>query len=515
MKDRMALLGNVAVVAAAGYFEAAIGLLAGVMIARTLGPDDYGHYAFSIWMCGALILACNNAFPTSSIKFVAEARGAGRLDLAGALMHRLARLQLASTALVLGVFSIAMLVRPLSDWRDSMPLMLCIAVVAVWARAGFWMLGAVGKGFEQFVPENLALGITAVLNLLLVAVLAWRGASLAQFFAVYAVLGLVSNLLVRLMLRRAGVHSAPAEIPDELSRRLRRHVILTGIVMLMTAATQRAVEMLLLKIHTLPETVGYFAIAGALTKGAIDLLTGGMSAVLLPAMSRRYGSGGMLSLASMFAESTRMYWFLGLAVAGLGITVSDGVVHLLYGRQYDGAITPLMWHLVIAGLVIVNAAASAVLTASDRQLDRIRIIASAFVVNLVLGLVLIPRFGLYGAIASFGLTRVFETLFALWYTRRRTQVRLPYGPMSRLLFASAAATALALGAEELWHVKLAFVLGAVVFVMTYLSLSVVLRTWRDVDFELASTLVLRLGRFGGMLSPRVLGLRRYAIAESP
>lgn len=511
----MALLGNVAMVATAGYVEAAIGLVAGVMIARTLGPEDYGHYAFTIWMCGALILACNNAFPTSTIKFLAEARGAGRLDLAEALVHRLARLQWLSSALVLGVFAVAMLVRPLSDWRDSMPLMLCIALVAVWARAGFWMLGAVGKGFEQFVPENLALGVTAVLNLVLVSILAWRGASLEQFFAVYAVLGLASNLLVRMMLRRAGIRSRPAPVPDEFKRRLHRHLVLTAIVMLMTAASQRAVEMMLLKIHTLPETVAFFAIAGALTKGAVDLLTGGMSAVLLPAMSRRYGSGGALSLASMFAESTRMYWFLGLAIAGLGITVSEGLVHLLYGRQYDGAITPLMWLLVIGGLVIVNAAASAVLTASDRQLDRIRIIVSAFLVNLVLGLVLIPRFGLYGAIASFGLTRLFETLFALWYTRRRTQVRLPYGPMSRLLFAAAVATALAWGTEELWHVELAFVLGAVVFVMAYLSLSIVLRTWRSADFELASTLLSRLGGLGGVLSAHVLGLRRYAIAESP
>ena len=74
MKAKIALLRNVAWVAMAGYIEAAVGLLAGVLIARTLGPTDYGHYAFAIWLCGVLIMAGNHGLPTSSIKFIAEAR---------------------------------------------------------------------------------------------------------------------------------------------------------------------------------------------------------------------------------------------------------------------------------------------------------------------------------------------------------------------------------------------------------------------------------------------------------
>ena len=66
MKEKIALLRNVALVAMASYVESAVGLLAGVLIARTLGPTDYGHYAFGIWLCGALIMAGNNALPTSS-----------------------------------------------------------------------------------------------------------------------------------------------------------------------------------------------------------------------------------------------------------------------------------------------------------------------------------------------------------------------------------------------------------------------------------------------------------------
>ena len=170
---------------------------------------------------------------------------------------------------MLGIFVIAMIVRPVSDWSEQLPLFLGIAVVAVWSRAGFWMRGAISKGYELFVPENASLALTAIANLVLVVVLAWKGATVAQFFAAYAVLGLFSNILVRLLLRRMGVSAVAGSIPDELNRRLRKHLVLTGIMMLLVVATNKAVEMTLLKAYTSPETVGYFAIAGALTKGCL------------------------------------------------------------------------------------------------------------------------------------------------------------------------------------------------------------------------------------------------------
>jgi len=513
VNEKLALLRNVTLVASASYVESAVGLLAGVLIARTLGPVEYGHYTFGIWLCGALIMAGNNGLPTSSIKFLAEARGAERADFASALANRFMRLQLASSSVVLALFVLVMAVRPVSDWTDHLPLMLAIAVVAVWSRAGFWMRGAIGKGHELFVPENASLALTAMLNLVLVVVLAWYKASVAQFFAAYAVLGVVSNLLIRYLLTKSGVHAHQGPIPDELARRVKRHLLLTGLMLLLVVGTNRSVEMTLLKAYTLPETVGYFAIAGALTKGAVELLAGGMAAVLLPAMSRKFGQGGAHSLGGILSESTRIYWFVGLAIAGLGLTVSAGLVHFLYGQRYEGAIPALQWHLVIGGLLVTNGAAAAALTASDRQLDRIKVYACALAINLIAGFALIPRFGLTGAIASYGVTQVSDMALCWAFALRRTRVRLPFGPMARLSLAATIATALGYVVAEALHQKLAFLGGAAVFLTTYVALSVRLHTWRAGDFEVLASVIGRVPRVGTSLSPRVRALQRYAIAE--
>ena len=514
MSDKVAMLRNVAIVAFASYVESAVGLLAGIVIARTLGPADYGHYAYAVWVCGVLIMITNSALSTSSIKFLAELRGAQQVELAHVLVYKFLRWQSWSGMLVLGCFVIYSLLQPHGQRPENFVPMLLITVVGVWARAGFWLQGAIGKGFELFGPENITLAMTAMLNLVLTGVLAWMGAGVVEFFAGYAALGLVSNLLVRWMLRKTEVVSQDGELPAPLFKRVRKHLFLTGILITLSAVTNRAVEMTLLKQFSGTTAVAYFAIAGALSKGAVDLLAGGLSAVLLPSMARQYGEGGSKSLARMLVESTRLYWFMGLAVAGLGLTVADGAIRVLYGMRYVDAIPALSWQLLVSGLVVMNGAALAALTADDRQFERIVIVGLTFVCNVMLGYGLIPRYGLSGAVASSMLTQFIGAGLIWFYTLKHTQAKLLIGPMTRLLAAASVSTGVAWSFTWLWGWAWAFIPGALVFLACYLVSSVVFRTWRGSDFDVFASLAMRAGAPGRRLAPWVAGLgNRFGVVS--
>lgn len=508
------MLRNVAWVAMASYLEAAGGLIAGVLIARTLGPSDYGHYAFGIWLCGVLIMASNNGLPLASIKFLAEVRGSGRVDMLPSVVSHFVRLQWVCSALVMALFVVAMTLNPIDDWLNALPLMLTIAVVGSWARAGYWMWGAISIGHELFVPKNLSLALMALVNVVLVALLAWRNASIAQFFMLYAMLGLAANLLLRWMLARHGVASAAGHIPAELTSRVRRHVLLTGLMALLFLCTNRGIEMALLKLYDSAESVAYFAIASALTKGAVDLLAGGLSAVLLPAMSRQFGAGGTAAMKGMLVESTRLYWMVGLAIAGLGLTVSEGLVHLLYDHRYEGAIPILTGTLVAAGLTVVGGAAAAALTAGDRYSDRMRAIVGVLLVNLTVALLLIPRYGLSGAVASLVMAQIADAVLNWYFVFRRQKVGLPLRPMAFQALAAVVATTLGWLTTEALHVSAAFVGGAAVFLLAYVPLCVMLRTLRAAEFEVVAHIVGRLGRRAESSARWIAGLRRFALPDT-
>lgn len=497
MTRKGAIARNVALVSMASYLEAAVGLATGVIIARTLGPEEYGHYAFLVWLCGLLLLLSNNGLTTSSLKFIAEARGSGDTALAAAIAARLRRVQTVCSAIVVAAFVAFSVALPHDRWNELRVVVVPIAIVAVWARAGFWMLGAIGKGYERFVPENGTLMVNAIANLALVGAFAAFGADTIAFFLLYAALGVLMNLVVRVLLARSRVRIASGPIPADYSRRMKRHLLETGALTGLNIATLRTVEMSMLKVFADATAISHFAIASSLTKGAVDVLAGGISAVLLPAMSRSFGHGGVDSLRSMISESTRYFWFAGMAIAGGGLVVAEPLIRTLYGPRFEAAAPVLMAQLVAAGLTVVNGGAAASLTSSDRQRDRIVIGVIGLVFNLLAGYVLVPRYGALGAAMSFGLTQTLESVLAFTAARRIIAFRFPLSAMIRLALAAAiaAATGRWVGGQ-VDGIPGLFAAG-VAFAAIYLSASVVLRAWKATDYDLIASIVARAGWIGG------------------
>src|ERR1700712_170806 len=168
MNRRVAVLRSIGIVTVSTYIEYALGLLMSVWIARSLGPSDFGRYAFTVWLCGWLIVCSNHALTTSSTKFIAEADGMGDPALASSLASRFSRIQTFSSLVVIGVFAaIAALVSP-AEWGTSLLPIMVLVVIAVVAKSNYAVLVAIGKGQERFEPEAVATVAAGIVGMLLV-----------------------------------------------------------------------------------------------------------------------------------------------------------------------------------------------------------------------------------------------------------------------------------------------------------------------------------------------------------
>ena len=54
------------------YVEFFIGLLASILIARSLGPDSYGTYSYLIKVAAIIIVFINGGIATGALRFIAE-----------------------------------------------------------------------------------------------------------------------------------------------------------------------------------------------------------------------------------------------------------------------------------------------------------------------------------------------------------------------------------------------------------------------------------------------------------
>ncbi|MDR6935552.1 oligosaccharide flippase family protein [Luteibacter sp. 3190] len=513
MNRRVAVLRSIGIVTVSTYIEYALGLLMSVWIARSLGPSDFGRYAFTVWLCGWLIVCSNHALTTSSTKFIAEADGMGDPALASHLAARFSRIQTWSSLVVIVLFvAFGWIFQP-AEWDRSLLPVMGLVVVAVVAKANYAMLVAIGKGQERFEPEAVATVIGGILGMLLVLAAMVLHADLVSFVALFAVACLVLNLINRVAFRRLCRPYAPGPIPASVASRVNRHLRLTAALVLMGSFRVGTIEVFLLSTFTGSVAVGYFAIAGTLTRGAVQLFSVGLTSTLLPYMAKTYGESGTARAARFLSEATRFYWAVGIAIAGLGLVTTPEIVRLMYGTRYVDAIPAIEATLVLGGLLLIGNGIAAFQTVVDRQDDRIRIAVVALAANAVLGIALIPPFGLAGAVLTYAGARVVEMALAVHYLRKATRGGLPVAAMSRLFAVGLVATLAAWAATAATPSRLGFLVGAAVFAALYVPGSMLVRYWTDEDVSLMAGIGRRLGPPGRALV-RILELVHPPVAKA-
>ncbi|WP_081500586.1 oligosaccharide flippase family protein [Dyella japonica] len=505
MNRRMAALRSMALVSASTYVEYALGLFISVWIARALGPADFGRYAFTVWLCGWLMTCSNHALTTSSTKFIAEAYGAGSPDVASHISFRLARNQAWSCAVVIALFFLGVaIIRP-QEWGSVMLPITVLVAIGVVAKSNYSLWVAISKGQEKFEPVSIATVISGVIMLALVVIASVLHAGLMAFVGIFTISCLTLNLINRMAYRRYCQPFGPGEVPPEMSRRLTRHLRLTAVLILLLALKSNTVEVFLLNTYANSTAVGFFAIAGTLTRGAVELFSVGLTSTLLPYMARAFGQSGQAQATRVLSEATRFYWATGLMIAGLGFVTTPSLVTLMYGNKYVAAIPAIEVTLVLAGLLLMTNSIAAFQVVTDRQGDRLRISGSALVINLILGFSLIPHFGLLGAVLCYAGTRLAELVICTIYIRRVASAGLPVALMARLFVVGLVATGAGWLVAEVTPGHLAFVTGGVVFTAVFLPASFFVRYWSEEDCRLMGMITDKLGPLG-RVAKRVLGV---------
>ncbi|WP_430390374.1 oligosaccharide flippase family protein [Dyella sp. 20L07] len=499
MSRRSAILRSVTIVSVSSYIEFALGLLVSVWIARALGPSDFGRYAFTVWLCSWLIVCSNHALTTSSTKFIAEADGAGTTNVASHIAYWLDQVQHKSSFIVIALFLLALLVIQPEEWRAGLVPAAALVVIATVSKANYAMRVAIAKGQEHFEPEAIATVLAGVIGIGLVLVATFAHAGLLAFIGIFAVACLLLNLINRVAYRHYCVPFEKGPIPTEIKARLTRHLRLTAALILVGSCKAGTIEVFLLNTFSTSTAVGFFAIAGTLTRGAVQLFSVGLTSTLLPYMAKSYGQKGHENAAQFLSEASRFYWAVGLLIAGLGLVTTPDIVTLMYGHRYTDAIPAIETMLVLAGLLLIVNGIAAYQTVVDRQSDRVRIAVISLVVNAVLGVTLVPWLGLTGAVLAYAGTRFSELVLAIVYLRRATTGGLPVAAMVRLFGVGVLATATAWLVARAVPYPYGFIVGSVVFIGIFLPASVLARYWDEDDYAFIASVAKRLGPAGRVL----------------
>jgi O-antigen/teichoic acid export membrane protein len=358
----------------------------------------------------------------------------------------------------------------------------------------------VAKGYGRFGVEattSVAAGFASAGAVLLLYHL---DAGLHAYLALFTAISILHLMLASWLSRHREPASTGLAMDPEFSDRLRKHLAWTIVLTLVVAFGGTSVAIYLLNLLVGSAEVGFFVIAASLARGAVDMVAAGLTSVLMPVMGHAFGAGGNKRVGAILCDSLRYLQFLGLLAAGVGCFWADAVILLLYGEAYAPAVSILRWLLLAAGLSLGESAFGALLSTTDNQRLRAGFAASYLLASIVASGVLIPLYGLTGAVIACAGVRVLLYLIGLAVVVRLLEIRLPWRALGKTVIAALLAAAAASPAMSTWPGSIGGIVAGVAYGLLFLLASRYLGVWQEKDVRLVVSL--------GSQYPRLLGWTR-------
>ncbi|MFZ6028824.1 MAG: flippase [Chloroflexota bacterium] len=387
------LVKNTAALSLAEIFSKLANFVFVAVLARLLSPADFGGYTMLMTLVWALTALADLGISQVMVREIAIQRERAGGILAGALVITASVSLLAWAGLAAwGWFG---------PYAGTLRFLLFLAGGIVLGNTLAQTASSALRAFER-------MEIQAVLNsgLLLVVSLAGLALALAGFglgAQVWSHLAfgvLAAGLTLAIVQRRfVPLHG---RIDLAAVGLLMRQALPITFLFLCSAALRWSDVLILSQVRPL-EDVAVYGAAVRLIELAF-VISNSASAALLPALAIRWRNNPD-EARRVYAHALRLFATLGLAVA-FGLTALAGpVISLVYGAQYQAATQPL----IILGWTyffqVINAPMWLLLIAAPDGIRRfLPAIGLVTLGNIVLNLVLAPRFGPVGAAGAFLLT---------------------------------------------------------------------------------------------------------------
>jgi len=393
-----------------------------VLLARVLGPEGYGVYAFAFSLLTLLAMPAQAGLPQLVVRETSMARthkdwalmrGLWRWSNRFIVVFSLALVVLVGVALWFG-----------DNWSSAerrwtlLAGLLLVPLIALGSTRSSALRG-LGRVVLGQLPDNI---VRPTLLIILVVTAMWllpnQAATPHGVMLLHVLAGLLAFVLATILLRRA----RPTEMLEVLGSRQepvywRRAALPLALVAGLQLINTQA-DLVILGLLRDDAEVGVYRVVVQMGNLVIFGLVA-INQVLHPHFAALHVSGDLARLQRLVTISARVILALALIPVLIFVLMGESILGWVFGAEYMLGAVPLailaLGQLANAGFGSVGA----LLNMTGHERDAMKGMIAAIVVNLVLNLTLIPPFGMMGAATATTVSFVVWNAILWLYVRRR------------------------------------------------------------------------------------------------
>jgi lipopolysaccharide exporter len=443
-----------------------------IILARYLGPKEYGVYALVLSLVGVVAGVSHLGQNTALQKFLPEYSiknpSRGGAILADTIILVSGALAVFCTTFFLAAGWIASAIYH----EPSLTRVFQFSALLVLALSLFNLASSATAGLQDFRAYSRAMVVrsTAYLGLgwLGVWLLGLYGALLGQLLA--SALGLI---LLTTTALRLGCRQFPSAVRPQFSGEILKEIfsfafpaLLAGL--LVSPAYWWANTLLARQAGF--EEVGLFGVAFALAQ-MIMFVPSNLSVPAVSFMSEAHTAAGHVQFNKLVTANLRLMWAMTLPICLVCAVSSETLVRSLFGTHFTGSTRIVPWMVFTALCIVVNSQISAAISSLGRMWHALGLNALWLTLFCPLVWHLAPHYGALGLAIAFFISYVLFTLVVCAYSR--LSIRVTYEKLAPMILITFAAIALGVAIPSL-HVG-----GTVSTVLSLVSVvSLVCVEWR-------------------------------------
>ncbi len=416
-----------------------LGILIGIIQARYLGPSVLGTFFLisniPFFLSNFLSLGFNQGLN----RFVAEIKGAGKVELLLPLLQRvfLIRTMLAFVA-ILVFFSCSAWISQALKIQDFMtpPLVYLVSVWIFLANINSILVLLLNIEFEQKKINILNISKSSITLLLMIVLVVIEQLTIQNLLLVSVSMSLVHFLACCTWMkgRFQRLPLTRSDLRDLLGRFVRYSLVLYTVEIMGIVLAQHA-DIYFIGYFLTPAAVSFYLLASTFSIQLYQLVRSvPTSAVLLSTMVDGYKKGGLDQLNRYLKHLLLFTTLYTVPIMMIGTILAKDLIFVIYGKRFLEAASLLVIFLIVHLFTTFGNTLAEVLKVLGKQnyLLGTKLITT---LNIPLFILLLPRFGLKGAILTTATTHLLVFLVETLLVTSMMKLDIPWRKILRILVA--------------------------------------------------------------------------------
>ena len=476
-----------------------------MVVAGILEEGQYGLFGIALTVPSLLIIIRDLGIDQATIKYTAQYNQQNNQTKIKNILKAAITFEFTlGTTLSIITFLLAAPIAQLFN-RPQITPFIQIASFTIFGQALFQTANSTFIGYEKMQYRSISLIIQSILKASISIALVWAnfgvsGAILGHTIA-YIVAGIFAiTLLFTQIYKKLNNNQNKPSTLTTMKKMLKYGLPQSGAIILSGLLMQ--FYAFLIALYLSNQTIAHYNLAINFSV-IVGFFVQPITTLLFPAFSKIDGHKDKATLQNVFRYSVKYSSLLVLPAAFMVMALSEPAVATLFPGKYEQTPLYLSLYIIMYLYTSFGYLSSANLIKSQGRTDiNLKLGTLTTTISAILGLILIPTYGILGLLTSFLISPIPQLLIALWWIRKEYTATINFNSSLRIFAASLASAAITYLLTQTMNLPsiMLLIIGAATYTISYLIISPLIKAITKEDTKNLKEMLTALGPLGTILN---------------